>query len=403
MIAEKVIWENCEVALRELTPWARNPRRLTKAQAERLALSWDEFGQVETIAIGPDGEVYNGHQRLDVLRRLHGDSYRVAARRASRALTENERQRLTVLLHSGAAGSWDWDALSGWEAADLQAWGLDADTLSGWNDDANNLREMLTAEKVPEDDLDDITAVSSDLPGLQALKQYPHFDGDNPWDIPDLLPEMLSEIPQPLDVWAGRDTCTDDGQTWWLYNWHTDSVRGLPPGRTLLAFYTNDERFECLWEEPDKYVSKLLNFGIVASIAPNFSMWADTARAGHLYNVFRSRYTARYMQEAGISIIPDINWANERSFEFCLYGIPPRPPAVAVQLQTLKTNEERARAVFGLRAAIARLQPGALLVYGYRLAREIVEEAGVAVPVFYVANRTTKRRLAIEAKKQEAL
>lgn len=392
-------WSPCTVALGELQPWERNPKRLSKTQAARLLASWEELGQFQTLAIGPAGEVYDGHQRLSALLKLHGPRYTVQALRSDRALTEREREQIAVLSVT-AVGSFDWDALAGWDASELTAWGLDADTLATWNDDAANLRELLATEQTDED-IDDIAAASSDLPGLQALKQYPYFGGDNPWDIPDLLPEMLLEIPQPLDIWAGPDSCTDDGRTWWLYNWHTDSVRGLPPTRTLLAFYTDDRRFEMLWEEPDKYTAKLLNFGITASIAPNFSLWADGARAGHLYNVFRSRYTARYLQEAGIAIIPDVNWADERSFNFCLLGIPENPPAIAVQLQTIKTTAERGRAVAGLQLAITKLQPGSLLVYGHRLAHEIVMEAGVTVPVVYVANRTTKRRLVIEARKQQ--
>lgn len=395
-------WTPCTVTLGELRPWERNPKRISKRAAKRLLENWRELGQWQTLAIGPAGEVYDGHQRLSALLAVYGPDYEVQALRASRALTDDERQRLVIEGSATAVGDFDWDILAGWDTDTLQGLGLDTDLLNVWNDQAANLREMLTAEAEPQDEsIEDIAAVSSDLPGLQALKQYPRFSGSNSWDIPDLLPEMLLKIPQPLDVWAGPDSCTDDGQTWWLYNWHTDSVRGLPPARTLLAFYTDDRRFEMLWEEPDKYTAKLLNFGITASIAPNFSLWADGARAGHLYNVFRSRYTARYLQEAGIAIIPDINWADERSFEFCLLGIPENPPAVAVQLQTIKTADERGRAVAGLKLAIDRLRPGSLLVYGYRLAQEIVMEAGIAIPVVYVANRTVKRRSVIEARKQQ--
>jgi group I intron endonuclease len=53
-------------------PWPRNPRRINKEQAKRLVESFDQFGQVETIAIGPGNEVYNGHQRLAVLAQQHG-------------------------------------------------------------------------------------------------------------------------------------------------------------------------------------------------------------------------------------------------------------------------------------------------------------------------------------------
>lgn len=139
-------WQPVTIALRDLQPWARNPRRLSKKQAARLLQSWDDLGQFQTIAIGPGGEVYDGHQRLSVLKAAHGNDYTVQALQASRALTEAEREALTILSQT-AAGSWDWDALAGWDTALLQSLGLDADLLAGLNDDAANLREMLMANE----------------------------------------------------------------------------------------------------------------------------------------------------------------------------------------------------------------------------------------------------------------
>lgn len=139
-------WRPVTVTLSELQPWARNPRRLSKKQAARLLQSWDDLGQFQTIAIGPGGEVYDGHQRLSVLKAAHGNDYTVQALQASRALTEAEREALTILSQT-AAGSWDWDALAGWDTALLQSLGMDTDLLAGLNDDAANLREMLNSEK----------------------------------------------------------------------------------------------------------------------------------------------------------------------------------------------------------------------------------------------------------------
>ncbi len=118
-------WKVVTVKLRDLKPWERNPRRMGKKAAERLLRSWEEFGQVQTIAIGPDGEVYDGHQRLSVLKAAYGDDYEVLALQASRPLTEEERERLVLLLHAGAMGGWDWDVLAGWDADSARGGGLD--------------------------------------------------------------------------------------------------------------------------------------------------------------------------------------------------------------------------------------------------------------------------------------
>lgn len=102
-----ITWENTQVRLGDLQPWDKNPRRITKSQARRLEDSFSRFGQVETIAISPTNEVYDGHQRLSVLLSLHGSDHTIEARRASRHLTEEERKQLVVYLHQGAAGEWD--------------------------------------------------------------------------------------------------------------------------------------------------------------------------------------------------------------------------------------------------------------------------------------------------------
>ena len=120
-----ITWTNERRKLSELVPWPRNPRQIRQDQAKRLNESLDDFGQVDVIAIGPGGEVYNGHQRLNVWAAEHGPDFEVDVRVASRELSEKERERLTVLLHKGAAGEWDFDTLANeFELDELLEWGF---------------------------------------------------------------------------------------------------------------------------------------------------------------------------------------------------------------------------------------------------------------------------------------
>jgi hypothetical protein len=141
-----IVWKNITVKLGELKPWTDNPRMSTKAQAKRLLQSFDKFGQVQTVAIDPDCNVLDGHQRLSALLTIHGNKYELDARQSNRPLTDAERRELVVSLHAGAVGSWDWDRVSSWDAAELQGWGMDKDLLKAWNNDANNLKELLKSE-----------------------------------------------------------------------------------------------------------------------------------------------------------------------------------------------------------------------------------------------------------------
>lgn len=123
-------WTEQRRRLSDLTPWPRNPRQIKTPQAKRLLESVEEFGQVETLAVGPDGEVYNGHQRLNVLMQKYGPDYEVDVRVSSRPLDEKEREKLTVYLHRGATGEWNFDLLANeFDAGELIEWGFDAAEL----------------------------------------------------------------------------------------------------------------------------------------------------------------------------------------------------------------------------------------------------------------------------------
>jgi hypothetical protein len=146
-----ITWRNVTVTLDALKPWEHNPRSMSKAQAKRLIKSWDTLGQFQTIAIGPDGEVYDGHQRLNALLAAYGPQYRIEARQSAQALNDDERAALTLAANL-PAGAWDWDKLAQWDAAAMQDWGFDADTLRTWNNDVANLATMLTVDTATDAD-----------------------------------------------------------------------------------------------------------------------------------------------------------------------------------------------------------------------------------------------------------
>lgn len=157
--ANEIAWTHDDVTLGSLEPWEHNPRHSTKAQAKRMLGSLDDLGQFQTIAIGPEtngkSPVYDGHQRLSALLAANGASFVVHVLRSSRPLTVEERRRLILAAHAGATGSWNWDALAGWDGSELIAGGLDADYLAMLNADAAALATMLEADApAPVDDVE---------------------------------------------------------------------------------------------------------------------------------------------------------------------------------------------------------------------------------------------------------
>jgi len=150
--SEPITWTNERRKLRDLVPWEHNPREINKREAERLGESLAEFGQIQTIAIGPTNEVYDGHQRKLVWSVLpqFGPDYEVDVRVSSRALTEQERQKLVVYLHKGTTGQWDWDELaSSFEMSDLLDWGFEEGELVGWDEPGDLLGVPKSAKPNP--------------------------------------------------------------------------------------------------------------------------------------------------------------------------------------------------------------------------------------------------------------
>ena len=150
-----LVWTPVKIKLGQIRQWKNNPRYSTKKDAANLVKSLKDFGQPEAFSVSPfDGnmvDLYNGHQRTLSWMASKGADFEVWAMQSNRPLTEREKEKLTIFLHTGAVGRWNWDALSGWSAADLREWGMDGDMLAGWNNDANNLKEMLiSSDEVPD-------------------------------------------------------------------------------------------------------------------------------------------------------------------------------------------------------------------------------------------------------------
>ena len=156
--------------LAELEPWGENPKSISKASAKRLLDYWQRIGQFATIAIGPKNgngkyPVYDGHQRLHVLKTAYGGQFAIDARVSERPLTKDERAEMVVQAHAGTVGNWDWDALAAWDTKALESWGLDSETLGQWGQDYSGLTELLESGE----DYSDLDNQLNDLVGFDEV------------------------------------------------------------------------------------------------------------------------------------------------------------------------------------------------------------------------------------------
>ena len=303
----RITWTNEIRKLSDLIPWPRNPRQVKVDQVKRLQESLDEFGQPETIAIGPGNELYNGHQRLKSWADKYGD-IDVDVRVSSRALTEKEREKLTVFLHKGAAGEWDFDVLANeFELDDLLDWGFEK----------NDLELDLWGEDEPE---------SEPAEGW-------YFDSSNKYGIPDLLLEkQLTNITN-------------------LEKWGVKSRRAKHDG--VYHFFTEDSKFNSLWDKPYQIPAT----GCNGVIEVNYTTYENDPLALVLADIFKKRWLSRYWQEQGVNIAVDL-CVEPKFYEWALIGVPKgwmsyctraysdRLDEVLMEYELAKTHAEENKIVF---------------------------------------------------------
>ncbi len=83
-----------------------------------------------------------------------------------------------------------------------------------------------------------------------------------------------------------------------------DSTKGV------LEFYVKDRTLEGLWDRRYEIYPDLKAMDLSLVIAPNFSVYDDSSRIDHLYNIKRSSTIYNEMIKEGINAVPDISWHN---------------------------------------------------------------------------------------------
>lgn len=127
-------------------------------------------------------------------------------------------------------------------------------------------------------------------------------------------------------------------------------------------FFIDDYQFERLWRFPDRYLPLLQEYDYI--LTPDFSIYVDMPLTLKIYNIYRNRVLAHYWQQNGITVIPTLQWADYRSFDFCFTGIEPGGTVAVSTLGSLQNPKSRRYWVVGMQQAIDKLQPSTVLLYG---------------------------------------
>lgn len=129
-----------------------------------------------------------------------------------------------------------------------------------------------------------------------------------------------------------------------------------------VMFYEHDVKFERFWNRPHKYLERLKKFRGI--ISPDFSLYRNMPLVMQMWNTYRNRALAVWLQDNGIEVIPNVRFNDERTYEFCFDGIE-KDKTVAVGTHgCIKLKEDKEIFKVGLNELVARLSPKTIIVYG---------------------------------------
>lgn len=129
-----------------------------------------------------------------------------------------------------------------------------------------------------------------------------------------------------------------------------------------IHFFIDDYQFERVWRSPRRYAELLRPFQCVCT--PDFSLYADMPLAMKIWNVYRSLVIGAYWQKQGLKVVPTLQWAEPRTFDFCFNGIPTGAMVAVSTLGAAKGRLSRQMWQAGMKEAIRQLHPTTILLYG---------------------------------------
>lgn len=326
----------------DLIPYSKNAKKHPKKQITEIANSIEEFGMNDPIGVWSDKNIIvEGHGRWLACKELGFST--VPCIRLDH-LSEEQRKAYTLAHNKVAESDWDFDLLD--------------DEL---NDILNIDMEQFGFEfKDEELEKEKVQKRVANILNLELAQ----FEGVGKYDIPYIEP--VRELPK-ITEWIGFNYVLSDKN---------------PEGKGV-HFFVDDYQFERVWNNPDAYVKKLLQYEAV--IAPDFSPYGDMPLATQIFNHYRKHWVARYFQERGVNIIPCIRAStDERSLDFYLDG---EPRGGIVAISSMWVNKSKELKDYFMREynlMYETLKPCKVLVYGTKI-------DGLKGNIEYIESFTSKR------------
>lgn len=343
----------------------KNWRTHPMAQREAMNDVLEEIGMADALIVYPVGNgryrLIDGHLRKDLL-----DDQDVPVLVTD--LTEAEADKLLLVL----------DPLGMMAGADA---GKTRDLLAQMDFTGEGVKDLLDSigrdygkilppesQKAVEDEFAERDEWKPPTEALEMyeLREAQIFPSSNKWGIPDLRTDRLCST-YPTKVFAGdREQMPKTKEECDQFLFLCGNSVTLKPAGGYLGFYVFDEKFEKVWEKAVDFVHDLHRLQWTGIVAPDFSLFGDDPPVVQLWQVYRTRWVARYWQELGYNVIPNIQGIRDWFGLGPGGGLPIGIDLVSLQCRTNGTHGTlEDTAYLSLFAKqVDELKPKAVLVYG---------------------------------------
>ena len=85
-------------------------------------------------------------------------------------------------------------------------------------------------------------------------------------------------------------------------------------------FYLHDEKFESVWNSPDRYIDHFRAFDCILGL--DYSIDTQMPLVMQMWNKYRNHALDYYFSHSGIRVIPNINILPEQCWPWCWQGLP---------------------------------------------------------------------------------
>jgi hypothetical protein len=132
--------------------------------------------------------------------------------------------------------------------------------------------------------------------------------------------------------------------------------------RQWLHFYIHDYLFDRVWKDPDRYLPLFKRFCGV--ITPDYSLYREMPLCMQMWNTYRNRALAYWLQSNGIKTITNVRWGDERTYGFVFEGLAQGGTYAVCTNGCIKSGLDRYYFKKGLAKMVELLKPDTIVNYG---------------------------------------